>query len=227
MSLAARAPALATIRRMSSEPAPGARQASARGGAFGAIVAAAVDCFYEKGYEATGVQEIVSRARVSKGSFYHHFAAKEDLLLLIHDTFIDGQLEMLRSAASAGRAPRETLARLIEDNVVGAERFQRYQTIFFEQRRFLSEDRFVEVKKKRDEYEQQVVAILEAGIADGSFRPVASAQVMAFGIIGMSAWAYQWYRPGPLSARDIGRMYARVVLDGLTRPADRPSDQGV
>lgn len=212
------ASALASIPPMPTASAPGSRPASSRGGAFDAIVTAAVDCFYEKGYEATSVQEVVERARVSKGSFYHHFAAKEDLLLLIHDAFIDSQLEMLRAAASAGRSPRETLAQLIEENLVGAERFQRYQTIFFEQRRFLSEDRFVEVKKKRDEYEQQVVTILEAGIADGSFRPVASARVLAFGIIGMSAWAYQWYRTGPMAARDIGRMYAEVVLDGLNRP---------
>lgn len=216
------APALATIPPMATASAPGSRPASSRGGAFDAIVTAAVDCFYEKGYEATSVQEVVERARVSKGSFYHHFAAKEDLLLLIHDAFIDSQLEMLRAAASAGRSPRETLAQLIEENLVGAERFQRYQTIFFEQRRFLSEDRFVEVKKKRDEYEQQVVTILEAGIADGSFRPVASARVLAFGIIGMSAWAYQWYRTGPMAARDIGRMYAEIVLDGLNRPQQTP-----
>lgn len=212
--------AVATIRSMATAPAPRPHPRSARGGAFDAIVTAAVDCFYEKGYEATSVQEIVERARVSKGSFYHHFAAKEDLLLLIHDAFIDGQLEMLRAAASAGRSPRETLAQLMEENLVGAETFQRYQTIFFEQRRFLSEDRFVEVKKKRDEYEQQVVAILEAGIADGSFRPVASAQILAFGIIGMSAWAYQWYRRGPMAAREIGRMYADVLLDGLSLPAN-------
>lgn len=218
MSGAARTSVVASITAMATETPSGSRPASSRGGAFDAIVAAAVNCFYEKGYEATGVQEIVSRAGVSKGSFYHHFAAKEDLLLLIHDAFIDSQLEMLRSAASAGRSPRETLAQLIEENLVGAEQFQRYQTIFFEQRRFLSEDRFVEVKKKRDEYEQQVVSILDSGIADGSFRPVASAQVLAFGIIGMSAWAYQWYRQGPMAARDIGRMYADVVLDGLNQP---------
>jgi len=33
-----------------------------------------------EGYEATTVTDIMERARVSKGGFYHHFSAKEDLL---------------------------------------------------------------------------------------------------------------------------------------------------
>lgn len=36
--------------------------------------------FFSKGYEATTVTDIMERARVSKGGFYHHFSAKEDLL---------------------------------------------------------------------------------------------------------------------------------------------------
>lgn len=43
-----------------------------------------VDCaealFFGKGYEATTVADIIARAGVSKGGFYHHFASKEDLL---------------------------------------------------------------------------------------------------------------------------------------------------
>ncbi len=36
--------------------------------------------FFSKGYEATTVADIMQRAGVSKGGFYHHFSAKEDLL---------------------------------------------------------------------------------------------------------------------------------------------------
>jgi AcrR family transcriptional regulator len=43
-----------------------------------------VDCaqalFFAKGYEATTIADILARARLSKGAFYHHFASKEDLL---------------------------------------------------------------------------------------------------------------------------------------------------
>jgi AcrR family transcriptional regulator len=43
-----------------------------------------VDCaqalFFSKGYEATTIADILARAGVSKGGFYHHFQSKEELL---------------------------------------------------------------------------------------------------------------------------------------------------
>lgn len=37
--------------------------------------------FYEQGYLATGVNQIIADARVAKASFYQHFPSKEDLLM--------------------------------------------------------------------------------------------------------------------------------------------------
>jgi AcrR family transcriptional regulator len=36
--------------------------------------------FFSRGYEATTVNDIIERAGLSKGAFYHHFASKEALL---------------------------------------------------------------------------------------------------------------------------------------------------
>ena len=36
--------------------------------------------FFERGYERTTVNDVIARIGISKGGFYHHFAAKEDLL---------------------------------------------------------------------------------------------------------------------------------------------------
>lgn len=43
------------------------------------ILDAALSCFDELGYEATGVQEIRARSGASIGSIYHHFAGKEQI----------------------------------------------------------------------------------------------------------------------------------------------------
>src|SRR5439155_14800464 len=44
------------------------------------LVEAAVRLFAEKGYENASVSEIVAAAGVTKGSMYHYFQAKDDLL---------------------------------------------------------------------------------------------------------------------------------------------------
>jgi hypothetical protein len=48
--------------------------------------------FYEKGYDNTTVDEIIQACGISKGGFYHHFPAKDDLLSSLPDMF-DSQYE--------------------------------------------------------------------------------------------------------------------------------------
>ncbi len=58
------------------------------------IVSAAWDLFYENGYEATTVDEIVERSETSKGSFYHYFAGKDALLSTLSTIFDDKYREL-------------------------------------------------------------------------------------------------------------------------------------
>lgn len=51
-----------------------------RSGTKSRIVEAAWALFYEVGYDATTVEDIVRRSETSKGSFYHYFESKDALL---------------------------------------------------------------------------------------------------------------------------------------------------
>lgn len=50
-----------------------------------ALVAAAREEFGAGGYSATSVDDIVLRADVTKGAFYHHFAGKKELFLRVFE----------------------------------------------------------------------------------------------------------------------------------------------
>jgi TetR/AcrR family transcriptional regulator, transcriptional repressor for nem operon len=51
------------------------------GGARRKLLDAAVSAIREKGYAATSVDELCSRAGVTKGAFFHHFPSKDSLAL--------------------------------------------------------------------------------------------------------------------------------------------------
>ena len=53
------------------------------------LVEAALYLFWLKGYAATGIAEILDRAEVNAGSFYHFFRRKEDLLLAVLQLYVD------------------------------------------------------------------------------------------------------------------------------------------
>ncbi len=67
------------IVQVSTDTPPTARQL---------LVDAARYLFWEKGYGATGVAELLARAQVNSGSFYHVFPSKEALLLAVLDEYL-------------------------------------------------------------------------------------------------------------------------------------------
>jgi AcrR family transcriptional regulator len=56
-----------------------ATQAERRASTVSAITHAATALFVDRGFAATSVDQIVAKAGVAKGAFYHHFASKEEV----------------------------------------------------------------------------------------------------------------------------------------------------
>src|ERR1051326_5473999 len=70
------------------------------------LLDAAMYLFWEKGYAATGVAELLQRAQVNSGSFYHIFPGKEALLLAVLDAYLEGlEPAILRPAFAHHRDP--------------------------------------------------------------------------------------------------------------------------
>ena len=67
-------------------------------------------------------------------------------------------------------------------------------------------------------YDDAIISIVQEGIDQGTIRPVASAKVIAFGIVGMIGWTNRWFDPGKsdVSAEEIGTGFADMILGGLT-----------
>ena len=66
------------------------------------------ELFAERGFDATSVEEIAARAKVSKPVVYEHFGGKEGLYAVVVDREVRSLLDRLSAALTAGH-PRELL----------------------------------------------------------------------------------------------------------------------
>lgn len=60
-----------------------------------ALVRAALDLFTERGYAEVGTEEIVARAKVTRGALYHHFRDKRDLFRSVFERVEDELMERI------------------------------------------------------------------------------------------------------------------------------------
>lgn len=80
----------------------------------GRIVSAAWELFYAQGYDDTTIEEIVERSETSKGSFYHYFKSKDDLLGSLAYLF-DEQYEQLEGSLDPDADSFDTLIYLNQE----------------------------------------------------------------------------------------------------------------
>ena len=66
------------------------------------LVLAAMQLFWEKGYNSTSIADVLQAAKVNSGSLYYFFPGKSDLLAAVLDMYHEGIRPMLLEPAWAG-----------------------------------------------------------------------------------------------------------------------------
>ncbi len=181
-----------------------------------ALVSSALDLFGEKGFHATSVQSIVDHANVTKGAFYHHFETKEDVLALIHDEYLDAAIESLEGALGSSDEPAEQLQAVVRAAVLIVAKFRSHVAVYFQERRYLTGDAGEGIHRRRDTVENAIREIIRRGVADGVFTKDIEPRIAVFGIVGMTAWTYQWLRPsGSLDVETVADQFATMALRSI------------
>ena len=73
------------------------------------LLEAARDLFARRGYAGVGTEEIVRRAKVTRGALYHHFRDKKDLFRAVHEQFESELVESLGQRIAGIEDARELL----------------------------------------------------------------------------------------------------------------------
>jgi AcrR family transcriptional regulator len=76
----------------------------------GALMRAAHQLFAERGYAGVGTEEIVRRAKVTRGALYHHFADKKDLFRAVHEQLESDLVKAIGAEIAGIEDARELLA---------------------------------------------------------------------------------------------------------------------
>ncbi|WP_193171351.1 TetR/AcrR family transcriptional regulator [Nisaea nitritireducens] len=90
------------------------------------IVDCANDLFYRQGFEATSFADIAAAVGISRGNFYYHFKAKDDLLEAVIARRMANTSEMLQDWESAGEDPAERIRSFIQILIRNRDKIEQF-----------------------------------------------------------------------------------------------------
>ena len=183
------------------------------------VLDAAVELFADQGYDGTSVSQVIARAGVAKGGFYHHFASKEALLYEVYGDLLNRQLENMATIVARNLPAAETLRALIVDLVETTAASARPALVFWREMNKLGDERTREYRRARRRYHDTVHKLVREGQAAGVFAAVASADTVTFTIFGFVNELPLWYRPnGRKRPAQLGTELADLILASLGVP---------
>ncbi len=182
-----------------------------------AIVEAALEEFIARGFAATRLDDVASRAGVAKGTIYLHFKDKQTLFEELIRTAIVPMVERLAVAMPPDGSVRDTLeafARIFIQEVATTRRGDIIRLIVAEGPRFPA---------IADFYYREVVsrglaamrALIEVGIARGEIRAPQLASfpqiVVAPALVGV-IWKSLFERHSPLDVNEMLRVHLDLIF---------------
>jgi TetR/AcrR family transcriptional regulator, cholesterol catabolism regulator len=187
-----------------------------REGRWPALLDAAAECFRDKGYVGTSVQDIASAVGLLKGSVYHYIRSKEDLLFAVVDEHHRAVFENVERTKTANASYVEKLRSFFEWHVSYNASHSARASVFYNEYRYLSADRLAHIIAARDAYENEVRLLLLEGREAGVVRLDVDPKWGAMFILNVLNSVHQWYgEEGSLDPDGVAEQFAGMLLDGL------------
>jgi AcrR family transcriptional regulator len=146
-----------------------------------AILNAAFECFSEKGYFMTTVDDIVEASGASKGAIYLYFKSKEEIFVSLTDYLTNLGITSFAEKFAEISSPLEKLRHFIRHNLPLTERQKRFYSVHYEF--WLYSAKQPELKKFMEERAEKLIQflaeIIQEGKEKGEFREEIDNRVMS------------------------------------------------
>jgi AcrR family transcriptional regulator len=196
----------------------------------GEILTAALDCFAERGFAATRLDDVAQRAGVTKGTLYLYFDSKEDLFKAVVRQALVPNIARLEAMVGNATEPASLiLERLLKSfpEIISSPVSAIPKLVLSEAGNFPDLARFY-----LDEVVHRGMAlvrrILHSGIDRGEFREI-DVDSTVICVIAPFIFAMLWrhslgrHEPRALDLRALCEAHLRVLLDGLTAGPPDPA----
>ena len=188
------------------------------------IAEAAIRVFNRKGFQGASMTAVAEELGVERASLYYYFSSKEALFDDVVRTVVERNLEFVNRIAASRISPRRKIRELIVALMSSyGEHYPLFYIYIRENLSHVSDARSewsATMREMNRQTTDTVTTIIEEGYADKSIRRIGDARVVASGIFGLVGWTHRWFRPAEsaVSAEEIGKIYAELVLSGIEPP---------
>jgi TetR/AcrR family transcriptional regulator, cholesterol catabolism regulator len=180
------------------------------------ILTEATKLFYQNGYDGTSMEDIAASVSLLKGSLYHYFKSKDEILLQIVKPPLEVAIASLEKVLESDTTPVEKLRSAIYAHLkVKADDKFRISLVLQENFNSVNKEISKEIFQLKMRLYKLWKEIILSGITAGQFRSDLNPELTCFAIIGMCK-SYEWYRPGGrLSASQAVDQYFTIVTRGM------------
>lgn len=180
------------------------------------ILRTAASLFNQKGYDATSMSDVAAAHGFSKGTLYHHFRSKDEILFHIMSHAMDITEERVTRVVQAIRDPEERLRALIRLHIeVVLSAADREITVMLHENHPLPPTLRKRINARKKDYVHFVENLASEVQKARHGRGHVTARAAAFALLGMINWIHQWYRTdGVLQKEDLIRQYTAIIFSG-------------
>lgn len=192
----------------------------------GNIYRTAARMIYEKGFDATSMNEIAEAVELTKPGLYYYVKGKKELLFAIMGFAMDLLDSEVVGPAQKIEDPAERLRLIVGRHAWLLTRETSAVAILIDETGGLSDEQRIAITRRKRAYFELLRGTLDQLAAEGRLRPV-DPTTAAFSLLGMLMWLARWYDPsGRLRpdevVRDMTEIAVASVLAGAGERATVP-----